>query len=129
MEYDTILKHFLINDPKINSLQCKYSLDYLQCKVKNCYSSKFSSETSEQKIVVNNHDSYEACKKICISRLENFISFKHEIYKEFNWFYYQKFYECSQILEEDKYNICIYERKNMMKESIDNIKNIFEEYI
>ncbi len=124
MEYDTILKHLLLNDSRINKLQSKFSLDYLKCKIENCY----SDENKKEKKLIINHEEYENCKKKCISSLESFLSFKQEIYKEYSSFYYEKFYECSKFLDEDEYTHCIAERKRMMKGSIENIKEVFENY-
>jgi len=126
MEYDTILKYYLLNDPKINNLQSKFSIDFLKCKIENCYSK--SNNTKENNKLFNNHEQFENCKKECISNLESFLNFKQIIYKEFSSFYYQKFYECSKVLDEEKYSSCINERKIMMKDNIEKIKKIFEEY-
>ena len=120
MENDLFLKHFLINDTSLNKIELKLSLDYLKCKVDNCYS-----KNEKNKIT---HEDFEDCKDNCMNNLNKFQMMKEIMYQDLNKFYYERFLICSNDLEEEKYNKCIDEDKKLMSKDVEKIKNILLNY-
>ncbi len=125
MEQDMILKNYLQHDEIINKIESELSLDYINCKLKNCYSNNENSISNTVKIT---HEDYEKCKSNCMSRLNKFNLKKKVIYQDFTKFYYEKFLTCSDITDLDKYDDCIINIKRNMYSSIAEIRNLFNKY-
>jgi hypothetical protein len=122
MENDLILKCFLINDNTLNKIEMKLALDFLKCKLDNCYSNK------RDNIRRITHEDYEECKENCIQKLNKFNMLKVFLYQDFNKFYYEKFLACANELDEKKYSSCIDNSKKLMKKNVDDIKKIILNY-
>jgi hypothetical protein len=120
MEYDIILKHYLSKDNSILKIESKLNLDYLKCKIENCYSNEFIKKIT--------HEDYEECKEICGIELKKFSSLRNFVYEDFNTFYYKKFLECSKEKSEENYGKCLESNKKNMSKSIDDIKDIIKKF-
>ena len=117
MENDLILKNFLKNDNHLNRIESKLSLDYIKCKLDKCYS-----------MPRYTHENYESCKEECLNNLTKFKVMKDLIYKDFTEFYYQKFLECANDLDETKYRKCKQDTLLMQTKNIEEIKRIILNY-
>lgn len=119
MEYEVELRNFILNDPSVLKIQSKLSLNYLDCKIKQCYN---KNET------LHTHEAYEQCKIDCISDLKSFNKFKFELNLEYNKFYYNKFCLCSKIESNDEFDECIKTNKASMKVDLEKIKSLIIDY-
>jgi hypothetical protein len=114
MEYDITLKHILANDNFIMKKEVDYSLQYLQCKVTQCYKgNKYT------------HIEFEECKEKCMEKLNKFNLLKELLYQDYTKFYYNKFLSC---VGNQHYENCTDEAKKDMKRNIDDIKKIVINY-
>lgn len=127
MEYDLILKHFLKNDNNLNKIEAKLSLDYLYCKLENCYSKNPFKAGGKVKSKIT-HEDYEDCKNQCIVHLNRLNLMKNFVYQDFTKFYYEKFLTCSQEEEEEKYTRCITDTKKLMAKNVEEIKTLLLNY-
>jgi hypothetical protein len=115
MEYDIIFKNFLSNDENIIKKEFEYSIDFLKCKIEKCYGKGFKTE------------SFENCKEDCMNRMTKFNLLREFLYQDFSKFYYNKFFSCVQS-DEDNYNKCIADTKQLMERNIIDIKKLILNY-
>jgi hypothetical protein len=117
MEYDITLKHMLANDNNIVKKEVQYSLEYLQCKITQCY-----------KGVKYTHLEFEDCKEKCMDKFNKFNLLREILYQDFTKFYYSKFLECSNIMETSKYEVCVEDTKKLMKKNVEDIRKVVNNY-
>lgn len=115
-----MLKHFLAKDNSMLKIEAKLSLEFLKCKIENCYSSK-----NIDKIT---HEEYEECKGACLRELDKFNNLRKFIYEDFTNFYYKKFLECSNEKDEKLYRSCCDNNKILMKKNIEEIKGLIQKF-
>ena len=120
MEYDIILKHYLANDNKILKIESKLSLDFVKCKIENCYSNKHINKIT--------HQDYEECKSACMRELDKFNNLRNFVYEDFTTFYYGKFLECGNKQKDDLYIKCLDNNKSLMKKNIEDIKSLIDKF-
>jgi hypothetical protein len=117
MEYDITLKSLLSDDNLVLKREVEFSLEYIQCKLTQCYTGKKYT-----------HFEYEQCKEKCMEKLNKFNLLREILYQDFTKFYYNRFLECSKISEIDKFENCIAENKSAMKRNVEDIKKIVLNY-
>lgn len=120
MEFDIILKNYLSKDNSILKIESKLSLDFLKCKIENCYSNNQNTKIT--------HQDYEECKRACIRELEKFNKLRNFIYDDFTNFYYKKFLECSNERQDNLYNTCLEKNKQLMNKNIEDIKGLIQKF-
>ena len=120
MEYDIILKNYLSKDNSILKVESKLSLEFLKCKIENCY--------SNNQITKITHQDYEECKRACIREFDKFYKLRNFIYEDFTNFYYKKFLECSTEKQDNTYNSCLEQNKLLMNKSIEDIKGLIKKF-
>lgn len=121
MEYDLNLRSFLINDNNILRLETKFMLDFLKCKLDKCY-------TNNNNKTKYTHEDFENCKETCYEKLNKLNLIRETIYKDFTEFYYNKFFECSKIIDENEFQICNDTNKKLMVKNIEEIKRLILTY-
>lgn len=120
MEYDIILKNFLAKDNSVLMTESKLSLDFLKCKIENCYSNNHITKIT--------HQDYEECKRACLRELEKFNNLRTYIYEDFTNFYYKKFLDCSNHEKNELYNDCLDNNKRLMAKNIEDIKKLIPKF-
>lgn len=120
MEYDIILKNYLAKDNSILKIESKLSLDFLKCKIENCYSNNQISKIT--------HQDYEECKRACLRELDKFNKLRNFVYEDFTNFYYKKLLECSDEKKDDLYNSCLEKNKQLMNKNIEDIKILINKF-
>ncbi len=120
MENDIILKNYLANDNSTLKIESKLSLDFLKCKIENCYSNKHITKIT--------HQDYEECKRACLREMDKFIKLKKFVYEDFTNFYYKKYLECSNEKKDDNYNTCLEKNKQLMSQNIEEIKALINKF-
>lgn len=122
MEYDINLKHFLVHDNEVVKKEAKLSLDFLKCKIENCYSN------SRNNITKITHEDFEDCKEKCVEKFQKFNLMREYLYMDYSNFYYQKYLNCSTEFEDEKYNKCLNDNQKLMRDNIEQIKKIVLNY-
>ncbi len=120
MEYDILLKNYLAKDNNILKIESKLSLDFLKCKIENCYSNKEINKIT--------HQDYEECKRACLRESEKFNKLRVFIYEDFTRFYYKNFLECYNQKSDDKYYSCIEKNRSSMNKNIQDIKGMMNKF-
>jgi hypothetical protein len=127
MEYDIILREFLYSDNEVMKLEAKLSLEFLKCKINECFKrNKSISDKNEENMLT--HEKFEDCKNKCSKSLTKLKLIRTFLYQDFNETYYQRFLECGKLEDEKSFNKCIKDNKELMKKNIEEIKSIVLKY-
>jgi len=121
MECDSMMKWFLLNDNRVIKRETELLKEYLNCKIEHCF-------TNSSNTIYTNVE-YEKCKENCVANLKRFLNLKLNIYNQFTKSYYQKVIsECSIIEDEEIYDKCLSDTKEIMKAKLIELQSFVLNY-
>lgn len=91
MDFDILLREYLINDPNILKHEFKLLYEYYQCKIEKCNNEdeyKNVLEIGKNKII--NDEDYMDCWKKCSNNYSSFLKIKQIVYKNSFDIYYKE---------------------------------------